>query len=227
MAAGDELPQVRRLTRRGRVTRDRIVREAATLMHTQGVNGTTLDDVRAASGTSKSQLYRHFADKESLVQAVIDLQAEGVLERHRQRLESVNSIRGLQLWRDGVVQRNALRNGAYGCELGALASELADQDEAARLTLEDHFRTWHGLLAAGLARMVEAGALRPDADPEALATGLMAALQGGYLLAQTARDVAPMQIALDMAIAHVASFAVAPDARGARQAADQGGSKRT
>jgi TetR/AcrR family transcriptional regulator, transcriptional repressor for nem operon len=60
--------------------------------------------------------------------------------------------------------------------------------------------------------MVEAGVLRPDADPEVLATGLMAAMQGGYLLAQTAHDVSPMQIALDMAVAHVKSFAAAPDA---------------
>jgi TetR/AcrR family transcriptional regulator, transcriptional repressor for nem operon len=194
------------------VTRDRIVRAAATLMHTKGVNATTLDDVRIASGTSKSQLYRHFVDKESLVQAVVDLQGQEVLARHRQRLERLNSIRGLELWRDGAVQRNALRNGAYGCELGSLASELADQDEAARLTLKDHFRTWEGLLTAGLARMVEAGVLRPDANPEALATGLMAALQGGYLLAQTAHDVGPMRIALDMAVAHVKSFAATPDA---------------
>ncbi|WP_116451370.1 TetR/AcrR family transcriptional regulator [Blastococcus litoris] len=210
--AVDELPPARRLTRRGLATRDRIVSAAATLMHTRGVNATTLDDVRVASGTSKSQLYRHFPDKESLVQAVISRQAEGVLERHRQRLERLNSIRGLELWRDGVVQRNALRNGAYGCELGSLASELADQDEAARLTLNEHFHTWQGLLTSGLARMVEAGALRPDADPDALATGLMAALQGGYLLAQTARDVGPMQIALDMAVAHVKSFATTPEA---------------
>jgi hypothetical protein len=60
--------------------------------------------------------------------------------------------------------------------------------------------------------MVHEGVLRPDADPEALATGLMAALQGGYLLAQTARDVAPMRVALDMALAHVKSFAAAPQA---------------
>src|SRR4051794_7025224 len=56
--AGEELIQPRRLTRRGLATRDRIVRAAATLMYTKGVNGTTLDDVRIASGTSKSQLYR-------------------------------------------------------------------------------------------------------------------------------------------------------------------------
>jgi AcrR family transcriptional regulator len=50
-------------------------------MHVKGVGLTTLDDVRVASGTSKSQLYRHFADKEALVHAVIDYQAEQVLGR--------------------------------------------------------------------------------------------------------------------------------------------------
>jgi AcrR family transcriptional regulator len=207
-----ELTQVRRLTRRGLATRDRIVRAAADLMYTRGVNATTLDDVRIASGTSKSQLYSHFVDKESLVQEVISLQAQEVLARQRQRLERLDSIRGLELWRDDVVRRNALRNGAYGCEIGSLASELSDQDEAARISLNDHFKTWQGLLTAGFTRMVDNGVLRSDADPELLATGVMAALQGGYLLAQTARDAAPMQIALDMAVTHVTSFATATTA---------------
>jgi len=60
--------------------------------------------------------------------------------------------------------------------------------------------------------MIDNGVLRPDADPDGLAIGLMAALQGGYLLAQTARDVAPMKTALDMALEHVRSFAVVPQA---------------
>ncbi|MFJ4846568.1 hypothetical protein [Streptomyces sp. NPDC088733] len=36
----------------------------------------------------------------------------------------------------------------------------------------------------------------------------MAALQGGYLLAQTTQDAKPMRIALDMAISHIKSSAV-------------------
>jgi hypothetical protein len=41
----------------------------------------------------------------------------------------------------------------------------------------------------------------------------MAALQGGYLLARTARDVNPMKIALDMAFAHVRTYAASPEDR--------------
>lgn len=36
-----------------------------------------------------------------------------------------------------------------------------------------------------------------------MASGLLAAVQGGYLLAKTARNVRPMQAALEMAIALV------------------------
>jgi hypothetical protein len=45
-----------------------------------------------------------------------------------------------------------------------------------------------------------------------LTTGVIAALQGGYLLAQTARDTKPMEIALDMALAHVRTFGSDSDA---------------
>jgi TetR/AcrR family transcriptional regulator, transcriptional repressor for nem operon len=54
--------------------------------------------------------------------------------------------------------------------------------------------------------MQDDGILLANADPDALATGLMAALQGGYLLAQANHDVAPMATALNMALAHIESL---------------------
>ncbi|MET9356252.1 TetR family transcriptional regulator [Streptomyces sp. NPDC006617] len=196
-----------RLTERGRATRERILTAAAEMMYVKGVALTTLDDVRAASGTSKSQLYRHYPDKDALMRDVVALRAAEVLERQYQHLQRLSSFRGLERWRDALIERNALHNGAYGCPLGSLASELADQDEEARRAMARHFAAWEGLLEAGLARMKDSGVLRADADVSGLATGLMAALQGGYLLAQTAQDVEPMRIALDMAIAHVKAHA--------------------
>jgi TetR/AcrR family transcriptional regulator, transcriptional repressor for nem operon len=185
------------------------VAAAVDLMYVKGVNATTLDDVRAASNTSKSQLYDHFPDKEELVRAVVTARSQEVLDRERANLQRLKSFRGLVRWRDALVQRNALQNGAYGCAIGSMASELADQDDRARVKLAETFAEWEGLLAAGLRRMRDNGVLNPDADPERLATGLMAALQGGYLLAETAHDVRPMEIALDMALDHVKSFLTA------------------
>ncbi|WP_220126855.1 TetR/AcrR family transcriptional regulator [Actinomadura madurae] len=192
-----------RLTRRGAATRRRIIEAAAELMYVKGVSSTTLDEVRAASGTSKSQLYTHFADKERLVRAVVQLRAEEIMEREHAALQRLRSFNGLVRWRDAIVQRNALQKGAYGCLLGSIAGEVSDQDEIARLALAKAFEEWENLIEAGLRRMQDARTLTADADPRKLAVGLMAALQGGYLLAQTAHDVTPMEIALDMALDHV------------------------
>ncbi len=179
-------------------------------MYAKGVNATTLDDIRAATGTSKSQLYRHFPDKDALVHAVIALRGQQVIDRETQRLGRLNSFSGLTRWRNALVRVNSLQNGAYGCALGSMANELADQDEQARASLAELFRSWEELLAAGLRRMQAKGTLSPDADPDQLAVGLMAALQGGYLLASTAHDVRPMEIALDLALDHLKSYLTEP-----------------
>jgi AcrR family transcriptional regulator len=204
------VPQDRPLTARGAATRDRIAAAAADLIYVKGVHATTLDDVRAATGTSKSQLYRHFPDKDALVYAVIALRGRQVIERETQRLRRLNSFSGLVRWRNALVQANSLQNGTYGCALGSMASELADQDEEARVSLGELFKSWEELLAAWLRRMQAKGTLRPDADPDQLAVGLMAALQGGYLLANTAHDVRPMEIALDLALEHLTSYLTEP-----------------
>jgi TetR/AcrR family transcriptional repressor of nem operon len=203
-------PQGRRLTARGVATRDRIVQAAADVMYVKGVNATTLDDIRTATGTSKSQLYRHFPDKDALIHAVISVRGQQVLERETQRLGKLSSFSGLTRWRNALIQVNSLQNGAYGCALGSMASELADQDEQARASLAGLFKAWEELLAAGLRRMQANGTLSPDAYPDQLAVGLMAALQGGYLLASTAHDVRPMEIALDLALEHLKSYLTGP-----------------
>lgn len=200
----------RRISRRGLATRERILEAANRLMLVRGVNATTLDDVRAASQTSKSQLYHHFADKQELVRALVGYRGALVLERERGGLERLRSFSGLVRWRNALVQANSLNNGRYGCGLGSMALELSDQDEQARSMLSETFAAWEKLISDGLHRMRDSGALRPDADPEKLATGLMAALQGGYLLANAAHDVAPMEVALDMALDHIRSYLTEP-----------------
>jgi hypothetical protein len=84
---------------------------------------------------------------------------------------------------------------------------LADQDEDARVALARHFASWEALLVAALERMRDKHVLRDEADPRTLGTGIMAALQGGYLMAQMAKDGAPMHTALEMAFDHLRSFA--------------------
>ena len=195
-----------KLTSRGLATRNRIVEAAAELMHVRGVAATTIDEVLASSATSTSQFYQHFDDKADLVYDVISIRADEILSWQRLRLEKVDSFRGLHHWRDAMVQRCTLRRGLWGCELGSLAAELSDSDDKARVSLAEHFAEWRALLAAALERMRDTGALGPDIDAPTLATGLLAAVEGGYLLSQTAHDPRLMQTALDSAIAYIATF---------------------
>lgn len=186
------------LTERGRATRDRIVAAAATQIHQHGVAGTSLDDVRAATATSKSQLYHYFTDKSALVRAVIELQVQQVLTAQQPELAGAHSMEGLRRWRDRLITLH--EQDARGCPLGRLASELTDRDPAARAALTAGFTRWQHQLATGLEIMRGHGALAPDADPQTLALGLLAAAQGGLLLAHATRSVDPLRTALDLAL---------------------------
>ena len=195
------------VTSRGAATRARIVDATADLVLTRGVRATTLDDVRAASRTSKSQLFHYFpAGKTDLVRAVVLRQTERVMEGQRLLLAELGSLDALRRWRDAIVAVQRERRCVGGCPLGSLASEVAEHDDEARTLLAGSFAQWQALLAQGLRSMRERGVLRVDADPDDLALATMAALQGGLLLAQTTRDPRPLEVALDAALDHLRSF---------------------
>lgn len=188
------------LTARGRATRERIVAAAAQSMHEHGVAGTSLDDVRTLTGTSKSQLYHYFTDKAALVQAVVERQAQLVVAAQQPELDELDSLAGLHRWRDRVVAVNSERACVGGCPLGRLASELAEDDPQARAAVAAGFERWREGLTTGLRAMQARGQLVGEADPGRLALAVLGAAQGGLLLAQTARSVAPLEAALDLAL---------------------------
>ena len=189
-------------TGRGAATRARILEAASDLIYAQGVGRTSLDDVMAASHASKSQLYHYFADKDALVLEVIGRQSERVLEAQRPYLETMDSRGAFKAWRNAILRLNKPGLSA-GCPLGSLAAELANESEPARLRIADAFSLWRERIETGLTRMQSRGELIPSAKPRDLAFGLLAAFQGGVLLAKTTRSQRPLAIALDMAIDHV------------------------
>jgi TetR/AcrR family transcriptional regulator, transcriptional repressor for nem operon len=191
-----------RLTRKGTQTKERIVAAAASLILEQGVARTTLEDVRAEAGVSSSQIYHYFADKEALVLAVVDYQADAVVGGiHEPALAAIDDIDGLRAWRDMIVSVQENGGCAGGCPLGSLGSELAELDHAARRGVAAGYRRWETAIRNCLQGMHERGQLVPTADPGQLATAMLAALQGGLLLAQIERSTRPLAAALDAMIA--------------------------
>lgn len=177
-------------------------------MARSGVAATSLDAVRAATGTSKSQLYHYFADKADLVRAVVRHQADALLAAQHFEEDPPSSPAALHRWRYRVLAAQRARGFEAGCPLGSLVAELAGApgtDEATRAELAAAFGRWHGLLAAALRSGVDADALPPTVDPDADADALIAAVQGGTTLAAAAGEPAPLQAALDRAIAALIS----------------------
>jgi len=184
-----------KLTPKGERTRNRIVEAAAQLIHERGVAGTTLDDIRSRAGVSGSQLSHYFAGKDELVQAVIDYQAGTITGNQRQA--DLGSPEGLRAWRDTVITQVKSGDGRGGCPLGSLAGQLAETDAQARTLIAAGFGQWSAAIRDGLRRLHDTGHLPKGTDPDDLAVTLLAALQGGLLLAQVQRDTRPLETAID------------------------------
>src|ERR1700745_158807 len=170
-----------RLTPKGARTRARIVEAAAGLIHERGVAGTTLDDVKVAAEVSGSQMYHYFPDKNDLVQAVIDYQADAIVNRNRRALSSEN---GVETWRNMVLTAAKRTKAKGGCALGSVAGQLAESDPEARALIAAGFDQWAAAIGDGLRSLHADGRLPSGIDPGDLATTLLATLQGGLLVAQ-------------------------------------------
>ena len=200
-----------KLTQKGEATRARIVEAAADLVLARGVGGTTLDDIRAGTATSKSQLFHYFpGGKSDLVCAIAAFQSDRVLAAQRPFLDALDSWEAWEGWRNAVVAHYNSQ-ASWGCPIGALTSELIGSNPMLAAQVTAHMDRWRSYLEAGLTRMLAAGLLRPDADPEALALSTFASLQGGLLLTQTMQSSKPLQAALDGALMALRAVGAQPE----------------
>jgi AcrR family transcriptional regulator len=199
----------RKLTPKGLAMRQKIIEAAAGLIYERGVAGTNNELVRNAAGISGSQLSHYFPDKESLVRAVIAWRADTMIRLQRDPpAGELDTIAALRAWAASYLSDEDVCT--RGCSFGSLAAEVMKSDLDAGDEIAAGFGRWRDLFESGLTAMRERGELRRTADPRQLAYTLMAAFQGGMMLAQAAHDVAPLRAALESAIDHVASFAARP-----------------
>jgi TetR/AcrR family transcriptional regulator, transcriptional repressor for nem operon len=199
----DETRPRPRLTPKGERTRARIVAAAAALINERGVAGTTFEDVRTAAEISGSQLSHYFAGKDELVQAVIDHQADAIVANQEQA--DLGTTEGIEAWRDMVITAARSTGGKGGCPLGSLGGQLAETDPEARALIAAGFTRWSSAIADGLRALQAAGHLPAGVTPDDLAVTLLAALQGGLLLAQVQRDTRPLETAVDTILALAAT----------------------
>lgn len=203
-------------TDRGRATVGRVLEAACDLFGAQGIRPTSLDEIGTAAGVGRGQLYHFFVDKADLVAEVVGFQVERVIVAVQPTLEAMSTPDDVRAWCDEVVAFHAASTAPIRCPIGSLISQLGDDDQAARRALQVGFSRWEQLLAAGLQRVDNAGGLTEGSDARTLAAALLAAYQGGVLLAGVNGDIAPLRLALE----GVTAAALAQPRRNKRSAAN-------
>ncbi len=195
-----DIESSQQFTAKGVATRDRIIEKSADLIQSRGVRATSLDDIRAVTATSKSQLFHYFpGGKGELISAIVRYQGDRTFEAQRPYLDHLDSWDAWAGWRDAVLAHYGSQV-HWGCPISDLARELIGLDEVRAIECKSYMDRWRGYLYDGLLRMRDAGALKPYASPDALSIATFASLHGGLVLTQTMRSIRPLETSLNGAL---------------------------
>ena len=159
------------------VRRAQILEAALECFATRGYHTATMDDLVRASGLSKGTLYWHFSSKEEVFLALFDRFVEEIFEAwsglETENRPSLEVLRAL-----GEVSVDRIASGPI--PLGAWAEFLLQP--SARERYASVLRNSRERLAALVRRGIGRGEIR-DLDPEGIAVGLTAAVEGTMLQA--------------------------------------------
>jgi AcrR family transcriptional regulator len=192
--------QEAKITERGRATRQRIIEATGREILASGIGGTTLDTVRAATLTSKSQLFHYFpGGKAELVREVAVWEGGELLAAQKPYIDDLSSWESWHAWRDALVDYY-IGLGRWACPIGSMATQAAMTDPELAHIITESMTSWRLSLASGVAKMQSAGNVDSDADPQRIAVAILAALQGGLILSQPEKASWPLEAAIDAAL---------------------------
>lgn len=170
-------------------TRENLVHTAMQLFAEKGYHSTSIADILTTAGVNSGSLYHFFPGKQDLLVAVLDAYLQGIQEMLlkpawqgvKDPVERVFSL--LSTYRELLVSSDFF----YGCPIGNLALELHEPDPAVREKLEANFTAWRDAVAGCIREAAVEKRVSLDAD--ALATMVLAVMEGGVMLSRTYRDV--------------------------------------
>jgi TetR/AcrR family transcriptional repressor of nem operon len=196
-------------SQKGAATRDQILNAASRLIHVQGYQSTSLDDVLRESGVGKGNFYYYFKSKEDLGYAIIDRIRRAFVERGLGPAfgdTAADPVGQLHGFFDRVLDSQRQRNCVGGCAIGNLACELSDVHEGFRQQLAGIFDVYRDHVAEAIRRGQQSGRLRPDADAVRIAQFLVGALEGAILLGKVTRDITVIERCVEELKVHLALY---------------------
>ena len=169
-------------------SRASMVRSAASLIRTRGVNATSFSEVLADSGAPRGSIYYHFPKgKEQLAEDAIRWTSERVLAHQRTcRATTPAGVLDcfIDMWRQVVLASG----GAAGCVVAGVAIDTDAADRARMDVVRATFRSWVDLLAE---QLVAVGLPTRRASRIALAT--VAGMEGALILCRAEGSSASLE----------------------------------
>jgi AcrR family transcriptional regulator len=166
-------------------TRERIITATNELFRRGGYNGTSLRQVTDAAGVPTGSLYHFFPrGKAELAEAVIVETGASYLELF-ELIAAAAADAGAAVGDFFDAAAETLEQSDYidVCPIGTVAREVANTNDRLRHAADRVFMSWIESLGT---RLEAAGLPTPEAT--ALATTVIAAFEGGLVLARTRRD---------------------------------------
>jgi TetR/AcrR family transcriptional regulator, transcriptional repressor for nem operon len=177
-------------------TRERLIESTRELLWERGYVGTSPKAIQERSGAGQGSMYHHFHGKQDLALAAIERNASDLVTRADADLGGAGTATE-RIIRYMRRERAALR----GCPVGRLTMDPdVMADPGLRRPVEDAFAVVRDRLAEVLDEGRRNGELVPSADPVAIATVLIAVLQGGCVLARASGSADTYTQAVDGAL---------------------------
>ena len=113
-------------------SRKRIVASASRMLREDGIEGASLGDIMKDAGMTHGGFYRHFADKNALVETALDEAFDQLLGPLEAALDQESATVARDRFRNFYLSDHHRTQPGEGCPAAALGSEIARADESIR-----------------------------------------------------------------------------------------------
>lgn len=182
--------------RRGRETRERLAEAATAVFARCGYERATVDEIVREAGFSKGAFYVHFESKEDLFWAMLEEQIARQQDTFRETIDHDRSIaenvREILAAVFGQVEEEPLWSALF-MEFGAHAG----RNEKVRQRLASMYERWRESIVYILEAGRGMGRIRTDIDTQAIATIVVAAVEGSIVQSRLSPDTVRLKDLID------------------------------
>jgi TetR/AcrR family transcriptional repressor of nem operon len=167
--------------KKGERTRERIIRQAAPLFNQRGYEGSSINEIMAATALEKGGIYRHFRSKQELAAEAFDYAWAEAAKTRRHDIDSVaNSVDKLKRYVANFVERRGSVPG--GCPLLNTAMDSDDGNAVLRTRARRALENWQNFLSSIVAQGIKKGEIRRQVSKTKLANLMIATLEGAVMI---------------------------------------------